>query len=137
MRAQCLTHARRSLFRPASARALSSSGMLSARSRWRCPRCCRLTDQRFLASPDPTVRTQSSRPSRAHTTPQLGVEFGSKLISIPDEDKTVKLQCWVRLVLSRMPVDAMDQTSGHCRYRGKSPLRRPDVSHARQSPCPS
>ncbi|EJD05766.1 ras-domain-containing protein [Fomitiporia mediterranea MF3/22] len=38
----------------------------------------RLTDQRFLANPDPT----------------LGVEFGSKLIYIPDEDKTVKLQCW-------------------------------------------
>jgi len=38
----------------------------------------RLTDQRFLANPDPT----------------LGVEFGSKLISIPDEDKIVKLQCW-------------------------------------------
>ncbi|KZV87389.1 ras-domain-containing protein [Exidia glandulosa HHB12029] len=37
-----------------------------------------LTDQRFLASPDPT----------------LGVEFGSKLIHLPDEDKTVKLQCW-------------------------------------------
>ncbi|KAF8889881.1 ras-domain-containing protein [Infundibulicybe gibba] len=39
----------------------------------------RLTDQRFLANPDPT---------------QLGVEFGSKLITIPDEDKVVKLQCW-------------------------------------------
>ncbi|KAI5124366.1 hypothetical protein M0805_008970 [Coniferiporia weirii] len=38
----------------------------------------RLTDQRFLANPDPT----------------LGVEFGSKLIPIPEEDKTVKLQCW-------------------------------------------
>ncbi|KAF8638650.1 hypothetical protein AX17_002053 [Amanita inopinata Kibby_2008] len=38
----------------------------------------RLTDQRFLANPDPT----------------LGVEFGSKLITIPDEDKIVKLQCW-------------------------------------------
>ncbi|TDL27326.1 ras-domain-containing protein [Rickenella mellea] len=38
----------------------------------------RLTDQRFLANPDPT----------------LGVEFGSKLIHIPEEDKTVKLQCW-------------------------------------------
>lgn len=38
----------------------------------------RLTDQRFLANPDPT----------------LGVEFGSKLIPIPDEDKIVKLQCW-------------------------------------------
>jgi len=38
----------------------------------------RLTDQRFLANPDPT----------------LGVEFGSKLITIPDEGKVVKLQCW-------------------------------------------
>ncbi|GLB34488.1 putative rab subfamily of small GTPases [Lyophyllum shimeji] len=37
----------------------------------------RLTDQRFLANPDPT----------------LGVEFGSKLITIPDENKIVKLQC--------------------------------------------
>lgn len=25
---------------------------------------------------------------------QLGVEFGSKLIYIDEEDKTVKLQCW-------------------------------------------
>lgn len=38
----------------------------------------RLTDQRFLSKPDPT----------------LGVEFGSKLIAIPEEGKTVKLQCW-------------------------------------------
>ncbi|KNZ76247.1 GTP-binding protein YPTC4 [Termitomyces sp. J132] len=38
----------------------------------------RLTDQRFLANPDPTVC----------------VEFGSKLITIPDENKIVKLQCW-------------------------------------------
>lgn len=38
----------------------------------------RLTDQRFLTNPDAT----------------LGVEFGSKLIHIPDEDKTIKLQCW-------------------------------------------
>jgi Ras-related protein Rab-2A len=38
----------------------------------------RLTDQRFLTNPDPT----------------LGVEFGSKLITIPEEDKVVKLQCW-------------------------------------------
>jgi len=38
----------------------------------------RLTDQRFIAKPDPT----------------LGVEFGSKLIAIPEENKTVKLQCW-------------------------------------------
>jgi Ras-related protein Rab-2A len=38
----------------------------------------RLTDQRFLTNPDPT----------------LGVEFGSKLVSIPDDDKIVKLQCW-------------------------------------------
>jgi Ras-related protein Rab-2A len=39
----------------------------------------RLTDQRFLSNPDPT----------------LGVEFGSKLIQIPEEDnKIIKLQCW-------------------------------------------
>ncbi|KAL1666318.1 P-loop containing nucleoside triphosphate hydrolase protein [Schizophyllum commune] len=38
----------------------------------------RLTDQRFLSNPDPT----------------LGVEFGSKLITIPEENKIVKLQCW-------------------------------------------
>ncbi|KAF9242061.1 P-loop containing nucleoside triphosphate hydrolase protein [Melanogaster broomeanus] len=38
----------------------------------------RLTDQRFLANPDPT----------------LGVEFGSKLVEIPEEGKIVKLQCW-------------------------------------------
>ncbi|EGN95854.1 hypothetical protein SERLA73DRAFT_142810 [Serpula lacrymans var. lacrymans S7.3] len=38
----------------------------------------RLTDQRFLTNPDPT----------------LGVEFGSKLIEIPEEGKIVKLQCW-------------------------------------------
>ncbi|KAJ3888854.1 ras-domain-containing protein [Lentinula edodes] len=38
----------------------------------------RLTDQRFLANPDPT----------------LGVEFGSKLITIPEENKIIKLQCW-------------------------------------------
>lgn len=38
----------------------------------------RLTDQRFLANPDPT----------------LGVEFGSKLINLEDENKIIKLQCW-------------------------------------------
>jgi len=38
----------------------------------------RLTDQRFLVNPDPT----------------LGVEFGSKLIEIPEEGKVIKLQCW-------------------------------------------
>jgi len=38
----------------------------------------RLTDQRFLNHPDPT----------------LGVEFGSKLIRLEDEGKVVKLQCW-------------------------------------------
>jgi len=38
----------------------------------------RLTDQRFLNHPDPT----------------LGVEFGSKLIRLEEEGKTVKLQCW-------------------------------------------
>ncbi|KAJ7580753.1 ras-domain-containing protein [Mycena floridula] len=38
----------------------------------------RLTDQRFLANPDPT----------------LGVEFGSKVITIPETGTVVKLQCW-------------------------------------------
>ncbi|KAJ7216340.1 ras-domain-containing protein [Mycena pura] len=39
----------------------------------------RLTDQRFLANPDPT----------------LGVEFGSKLLTLPGPEATViKLQCW-------------------------------------------
>ncbi|KAH7889131.1 P-loop containing nucleoside triphosphate hydrolase protein [Phlebopus sp. FC_14] len=38
----------------------------------------RLTDQRFLTNPDPT----------------LGVEFGSKLIEIPEQGKIIKLQCW-------------------------------------------
>ncbi|EEB89595.1 hypothetical protein MPER_12286, partial [Moniliophthora perniciosa FA553] len=38
----------------------------------------RLTDQRFLSNPDPT----------------LGVEFGSKLLTIPEENKVIKLQCW-------------------------------------------
>ncbi|KAG8970614.1 hypothetical protein FRC05_000550 [Tulasnella sp. 425] len=38
----------------------------------------RLTDQRFLQNPDPT----------------LGVEFGSKLIQLEDMNETVKLQCW-------------------------------------------
>ncbi|KAI6139011.1 ras family-domain-containing protein [Pisolithus tinctorius] len=38
----------------------------------------RLTDQRFLSNPDPT----------------LGVEFGAKLIEIPEEGKIIKLQCW-------------------------------------------
>jgi len=38
----------------------------------------RLTDQRFLQNPDPT----------------LGVEFGSKLIQLEDIGETVKLQCW-------------------------------------------
>ncbi|KAK7030422.1 hypothetical protein VNI00_014166 [Paramarasmius palmivorus] len=39
----------------------------------------RLTDQRFLANPDPT----------------LGVEFGSKLLTIPEENKVIKLQCFI------------------------------------------
>ncbi|KAL4068196.1 P-loop containing nucleoside triphosphate hydrolase protein [Scleroderma citrinum] len=37
-----------------------------------------LTDHRFLTNPDPT----------------LGVEFGSKLIEIPEQGKVIKLQCW-------------------------------------------
>ncbi|KAJ7258037.1 ras-domain-containing protein [Mycena rebaudengoi] len=38
----------------------------------------RLTDQRFLANPNPT----------------LGVEFGSKLVALPPDSTIVKLQCW-------------------------------------------
>ncbi|KAJ7268957.1 ras-domain-containing protein [Mycena rebaudengoi] len=38
----------------------------------------RLTDQRFLANPNPT----------------LGVEFGSKLVTLPPDNTIVKLQCW-------------------------------------------
>ncbi|KZO99272.1 ras-domain-containing protein [Calocera viscosa TUFC12733] len=38
----------------------------------------RFTDSRFLANPDPT----------------LGVEFGSKLVHLADEDKTIKVQIW-------------------------------------------
>jgi len=38
----------------------------------------RFTDARFLANPDPT----------------LGVEFGSKLVHLEDEDKTIKVQIW-------------------------------------------
>ncbi|TFY77157.1 hypothetical protein EWM64_g6855 [Hericium alpestre] len=45
----------------------------------------RLTDQRFLANPDPT----------------LGVEFGSKLITIPEENKVVKLQLPERALMAR------------------------------------
>ena len=73
-----------------------------------------LTDQRFLANPDPTVRFISflERPSVScwNVNPpvllpfffpsyldtgfyQLGVEFGSKLITLPDDNKVVKLQC--------------------------------------------
>lgn len=57
----------------------------------------RLTDQRFLANPDPTVNSECSPVvlsllmNRGWT--QLGVEFGSKLITIPEEEKVVKLQC--------------------------------------------
>ena len=58
----------------------------------------RLTDQRFLANPDPTVRPamqefiyRSLFADEARS--QLGVEFGSKLITIPEENKVVKLQC--------------------------------------------
>ena len=56
----------------------------------------RLTDQRFLANPDPTVRLSNhylpTSPFDPYS-PQLGVEFGSKLITIPEENKVVKLQC--------------------------------------------
>ncbi|KAJ7766255.1 hypothetical protein B0H16DRAFT_1793400 [Mycena metata] len=84
----------------------------------------RLTDQRFLANPDPTVRiyfTILQRRTAANAVEsgrgnapsvslqktkgltlmlipyfsQLGVEFGSKLITLPGPEPTVvKLQCW-------------------------------------------
>jgi Ras-related protein Rab-2A len=67
----------------------------------------RLTDQRFLANPDPTVCIPSTSDpvycTHVYTTHQLvnkklGVEFGSKLITIPEEDnKVVKLQCAYQL----------------------------------------
>ena len=61
----------------------------------------RLTDQRFLAIPDPTVHILSIQilcscyPCiHVHKNNKLGVAFGSKLIAIPEEDnKVVKLQC--------------------------------------------
>lgn len=37
-----------------------------------------LTDQRFLADPDPTV----------------GVEFGSYIVDIPETSERIKCQCW-------------------------------------------
>ena len=57
----------------------------------------RLTDQRFLANPDPTVSTEYPEVALSFLMDrfwtQLGVEFGSKLITIPEEEKVVKLQC--------------------------------------------
>jgi len=67
----------------------------------------RLTDQRFLANPDPTVRILSTSDpvySCLHNK-KLGVEFGSKLITIPDQDnKVVKLQCAYQLSHSFLAV---------------------------------
>jgi len=63
----------------------------------------RLTDQRFLANPDPTVSSECSHAVLPHLMncgwTQLGVEFGSKLITIPEEEKVVKLQCTSRFLL--------------------------------------
>lgn len=53
----------------------------------------RLTDQRFMANPDPTVRETCLRWITRFKLLQLGVEFGSKLITIPEENKVIKLQC--------------------------------------------
>jgi len=66
----------------------------------------RLTDQRSLTNADATVSTYSSihmQPMASWvsqaagkggmTTLGFGVESGSKLTYIPDEDKAVKLQC--------------------------------------------
>ncbi|KAJ6538062.1 P-loop containing nucleoside triphosphate hydrolase protein, partial [Mycena capillaripes] len=56
----------------------------------------RLTDQRFLANPDPTVRVlDTCNTLIIYSLTHLGVEFGSKLITIPGPEATaVKLQCW-------------------------------------------
>jgi Ras-related protein Rab-2A len=61
----------------------------------------RLTDQRFLNNPDPTVRACLFTLGMfifeySLFLAQLGVEFGSKLIEIADEGKVVKLQCTFR-----------------------------------------
>lgn len=57
----------------------------------------RLTDQRFMTNPDPTVRAYASAIALPFLTRvyygQLGVEFGSKLIEIPEQSKIIKLQC--------------------------------------------
>ncbi len=52
----------------------------------------RLTDQRFLANPDSTVSSDTYKLDYLNYPWQLGVEFGSKLITLP-ENKVVKLQC--------------------------------------------
>ena len=106
-----------------------------------------LTDQRFLANPDPTVRFISFLESLAclmlkrespvlcrFSSPprpapllswmrdfnQLGVEFGSKLITLPDDNKVVKLQCELKLwmfVVLLLCLTIVLIRLGHCRSR--------------------
>lgn len=101
----------------------------------------RLTDSRFLVNPDATVCSRLpclsnddlqillnlfhifggvNRPFTSSYPPyylerfmQLGVEFGSKLIHISDEDKTIKLQCMstFRFLLAAYRLYRL----GHCR----------------------
>ena len=53
----------------------------------------RFTDQRFLTNPDTTVSTCSSMSLATLGFMKLGVEPGSILVYVPDEDKTFKLRC--------------------------------------------
>ncbi|KAJ7197710.1 P-loop containing nucleoside triphosphate hydrolase protein [Mycena rebaudengoi] len=57
----------------------------------------RLTNQRFLANLDPTLRSPllpASPTSLTLLSAQLDVEFGSKLITLHPDGTVVKLQCW-------------------------------------------
>ena len=59
----------------------------------------RLTDQRFMTNPDPTVRPHTPKSRPCNLSIQLGVEFGSKLIEIPEQGKVIKLQCQSHLLI--------------------------------------
>lgn len=79
----------------------------------------RLTDQRFMTNPDPTVRPPPYPPPPLLTPSQLGVEFGSKLVDIPEQAKIVKLQCQSRPITpsrSRSPPTGWD-TAGTESFR--------------------
>lgn len=74
-----------------------------------------LTDHEFLKTPEPTVCTfqpmHIAPPSlMLPTRGQLGVEFGSKLIELPEQEKVIKLQCSSLLscFISRLPQTATD-----------------------------